>query len=273
MRKNYCFIYIIILMLFISGCSTAKIKSETTELKAADQENIEYLLGIIKKYNSGSLQSYTLKINVEGHSGTRKFKVEGNALYNNNPKRMKIVFHDAILMSSISEIVQEDNILKFYFPIDKTLYVENTEKINLKAYTDFSLDFNLVSDLLSGRIPVIRQFAVYKGLECETDPAIKENKLIILENSDFFETISFLNDIPDKILWVNKNSKERLELYLKSPVIRDNFLFYKEAKIISREADLNVLIRFSSVKFNEPVDPEIIAKIKIPKDAVIIRRD
>jgi hypothetical protein len=272
MRIKYFFVNILIVLLVISGCSTAAIKTGT-DLTTADEKNVAHLLGLIKKYNSNFLQSYILKLNVEGHSGAQKFKAGGNACYNNNPRRMRIVFHDAILQSPISEIVQEDDVLRFYFPIEKAVYIENINKINLKAYTNFNLDYNLVSDLLTGKIPVIKNYRVYKGLESETDPVIKENKLIILENEEFYETISFLNNVPDKILWVNKNSKERIELYLRRPVFTDNFLFYKEAKIISRDADLNILIQFSSIKFNIPVDSENITKLKIPKDANIIKRD
>jgi hypothetical protein len=272
MRIKFIFAYIVIVMLIITGCSTATVKSEA-DLITADEENITHLMGLINKYNSNSLNSYILQLNVEGHSGTQKFKAGGNVRYNNLPRRMKIVFHDAILQSPITEIIQEDDVLRFYFPLEKALYIENINKIDLKAYTNFNLDFNLISDLLCGKIPVIKLYRVYKGLESETDPVIKGNKLIILENDEFFETISFSKDVPDKILWVNKNSKERIELYLRRPVLKDNFLFYQEAKIISRKSDLNILIQFSSIKFNVPVDPENITKRKYPKDMNIIKRD
>ncbi len=272
MRIKYLYIYAIIILVSASGCSTTVAKNEA-DLKTAGEENIAHLLRLIQKYNASPPQSFILNFNVEGHSGSQKFKASGNGQYNNNPRRMRVVFHDAILQTPITEITQEDDVLKFYFPMDKTLYLENINNIDLKSYTNFNLDFILVSDLLTGKIPIIKHSSVYKGLESETDPVIKGNKLIILENEEYFETISFLNDVPDKILWLNKNTKERIEVYLKKPVLKDNFLFFKEAKIISRSADLNILIQFKSIKFNTPVDLENMTKIKISKDARIIKRD
>jgi hypothetical protein len=272
MKIRHYIICAAIVLTGISGCSTAAVKKDTN-LKTADEDNILHLLNLINKYSNNSQKSYTLKVNIDGHSGAQKFKTGGNIEYNNNPRRMKIVFHDAILQSPITEIVQEDDILKFYFPLDKTVYIENINKIDLKSYTNFYLDFNLISDLLSGKIPLIKQYRIYKGLANETDPVISGTKLIILENNDYYETISFLNDVPDKILWVNKTTKEKIEVYFKKPFIKENFLFYKETKIISRNADLNIVIQFSSIKPDAPVDPENLTKIKISKDAKIIKRD
>jgi len=61
----------------------------------------------------------------------------------------------------------------------------------------------------------------------------KFSRLIILENNDYYETISFLNDVPDKILWVNKTTKEKIEVYFKKP-----FHVVLGASMISKRSEL-----------------------------------
>ncbi|MFH0976590.1 MAG: hypothetical protein V1874_12480 [Spirochaetota bacterium] len=259
----------LIVISIASGCFTAEKKNER-DYTTADKKDTAYLLKLIEKANTDCTRALDANFDIEGHSGKQKFKASGNIQFNDNPRKVKIVFHDAVFKTPITEIIQDGYEIKFYFPFDKILYNDNIKTINLKNYTNFDIDFDLVSDLSTGKIPLIKNYSIVKGLEHEDASGNENNKLIIINNKEYYETISFMREIPDKILWMNKTTKEKIEVYLYDPLKRDKLLFYKTIKIVSLSSDLKITIRFNSIKFNLPANPENIVKIKLAKDTKVI---
>jgi hypothetical protein len=269
---NYLFFFALALLIFIFSCSKA-LKKNNTDFIEADDKNTAYLLKLIENTGANSPQTLIANFDIEGHSGKQNFKASGNVHLNNNPRKARIIFHDAVFKSPITEIIQDEDIIKIFFPFDKILYIDNIKTIDLKFYSSLDLDFNLVSDLSAGRIPVIKDFSVVKGLESGSNSGSGENKFIILENKEYYETISFKHDTADKILWMNKNTKEKVEVYLEEPLKKQDILFYKLIRVVSLKNDLKITISFNAIKFNVPVDLENMAKLALPKDVKIINKN
>jgi hypothetical protein len=269
---SYLLFFSLAAVIFESGCSKA-LKKNNSDFREADDENTAYLLKLVERTGVNSPRTLDANFDVDGRSGKQNFKAGGNVQLNNNPRKVRIIFHDAVFKSSITEIIQDEDIIKFYFPFDKILYIDNIKTINLKFYSNLDLDFNLISDLSHGRIPVIKDFSVVKGLESGSNSGGGDNKFIILENNKYYETISFKGDLADKILWMNKDTKEKVEVYLEKPLKDQDILFYKLVRIVSLKNDLKITINFNDVKFNVPVDMEKIAKIELPKDVKIINKN
>ena len=260
------FSFLLITFIFYFGCSKTIVKSDR-ELRKAGDADIVHLIKVIEKININSAQSFIANFNIEGHLGKQNYKASGNAQFNNNPRRMRVIFHDAVFKSAITFIVQEEDTIKIFFPFDKILYIDNIKKFNFKFYSNLNLDFQLVSELSTGKIPVIKN---YSSIKCYEDGnSGQNNKLIILENNEFYETISFMDDVPDKILWLNKITKEKTEVYLFNPVIKENILFFNLIKIVSVSSDLKLTIQFDSLKFNVPVDLKNMVRLKLPSDIKI----
>ncbi len=265
------FLFLCVLsFIFLSSCSRNVVKDEK-DFKVADDENIALLLTSLEKFNLNSPKSLYAEFNTEGQSLKKKFKASGIVQFHNNPVLMRLVFHDAVFKSPITEIVRNEDIIKFYFPFENVLYIDNEKTIDLKFYSNIDIDFKLISDLTLFKIPVIRDFSVRKGLEGGNSESGK-NKLLLLENNDYYETISFINEIPDKILWLNKRSKEKIEVYFKEPVFYGDTTLYKNIRIVSLNSDLKIDIYFSSIKLNIPLDLEKMIQIKLPSNGKVVRK-
>lgn len=268
--RNFSICFIALMLSGLFACASGKNAAEKDYI-VSDDENNKYLLKLIDKINSERPRTLSTKFNIEGYSGKQKFKSSGIASFDNNPVMAKIIFHDAVFKSAITEIVQEGDILRFYFPLDKILYVDNFSSISLQRYTNFNIDFNLIYDLSVGKIPMIKDFLIVRGLETGLNSGNGE-KLIIIENSKYYETISFDNEIPDKILWVDKDTKHKFEVYLEKPVRRGaGILYYKLIRIVSPESDLKISIQYTSIKINVPVDAAKLLKMKVSPEAKIIK--
>ncbi len=261
----------VLMYLFLfSGCTKNIIKKET-DLLNLNNERISFLLKKIEDINNNSPKSFSLDLNTQGILNRKKFKSTGKAIFNKEPREMKITFYDVIFRSPLTIIVQDIDVIKFYFPIEKTLYMDNVKTVNLKRYSNINLDYNLVASLAIGKIPIIKNYSIKKALTTgENEQNSRKETYLIFENNDFFETIAFEKDIPCKILMLNKRSKEKTEIYLKEPFYKNSILFYKTIRFISLSSDFRITTRFKNIKFNIPVDVKKITKIDLPKDCKIL---
>jgi hypothetical protein len=266
-------LFLLIVGAVILSCGSSEMLKNENGLREADKKNTDYLLSLVEKCSINSPRTLSANFDIDGFAGSKSFKAGGNIRFNNNPKKAKIVFHDAVFKSPITEIIQDEDVIKFFFPFDKILYIDYAEKINLKSYSDLDLDFDLISDLVYGRIPVIRNFSLVKVLESGTGPGSEDNRFIILENSEYYETISFKLDLPDKIQWMNKDTKEKIEVYFDKPLKGESILFYKSVRIVSSKKDFKIMINFNDVKYNIPLDIENMSKLELSKDVKIVKKN
>jgi hypothetical protein len=267
----YLFCAVITVLVLSYGCSETPKNNKS--FKEADNKNTVYLLNLVEKFGDNSPKTLNANFDIEGHSESKTFKASGNLRFNAKSRKVRIIFHDAVFKSPITEIIQDEDVIKIFFPFDKILYIDNVKTINLRSYSSLNLDFNLISDLSIGRIPVIKKFSVVKGLESGSGPGSGDNRFIILENNDYYETISFKLDTVDKILWMNKDTREKVEVYLDKPVKGDDILFYKSLRIVSLKNDFKITINFDDVKFNIPFDVENMLKLELSKDVKIILKN
>ena len=178
---------------------------------------------------------------------------------------------DFIFKSPIAIIVQDDNTLKFYFPAEKKLVIDNINTVNLKNYINLDLDFTLLYRFITGSIPLIENYQIREGLIAKAKEKKDDEVYIILENDRYFETISFKKDIPNKVLLINKMSKEKSEFYLKQPCCKDNILSYKSIKFVSTTSGHRIIIRMNSWKHNVKVSPRSISRLRVPRGTKVIQ--
>ncbi|MBN2040893.1 MAG: hypothetical protein JW864_12690 [Spirochaetes bacterium] len=264
------------ILLLFTGLSTCSKTLEGTkkDYTAADKEETNALLLLIEKINNKNPDSFDSRFIIEGHSGKQNFKTSGKVQFNHTPRKMRVIFHDAVFKTPIVELIQDNDILKFYYPIDKRIIIDNINKLNIKFYLNYDLNFNFsfIYDILTHRIPVIDNYSVKKGLQGEERQPGKDG-LIILENDSFYETLSFSNEIPDKILCLNKKTRERIEVYLNDPSYIEGILSYRNIRLVSPESNVKINIYFSSKRINVPVDQKKITNIKLPKDVKVLYKN
>ncbi|MCL1864330.1 MAG: hypothetical protein FWF73_00780 [Spirochaetes bacterium] len=261
--KNSNFLYIItISVIILAGCQTANqpVINETENVKAKE------LISNIKSINSSSPETISSSFTADGNTGEKKFRFEGKAVFDKNGY-YKITVIDYVFQSPVIEAYRESNELYFFYPSEKKLFVDDINKIDLSAYAGFKSDYKIIYALLTGNIPMINNYKVYKCLYSEDE----KGYYLILENNECYENIFFKEDVPEKILIIYKGNKSKFEIYLKSPVKIEKGIFFKNLKIIATEINSNININFIKPTLNKAVSVERLNRNKLPKKTEIIR--
>lgn len=263
-NKSLYYGFIAIIFFVHIYCSGEGIKEETGLYKSGSTAS---LLEDIHSRNINSPGTFSSRFDIEGIHKGKKFRSTGDILFNKEPRKVKVTFYDAIFKSPITVIAQDDKVIKLYFPIDKTVYIDNVKSIDLNNYSNIDIDYRLVADITAGQIPLIDDYTIKQGLAKKSEGSVnQETVFIILENREYYETVSFILDKPDKIKWTQKQTKETTELYLEDPFQADNRVFYRRVRLVSQESLLKITIQFRDLKLDVPYNPEKITKIELPKD-------
>ena len=198
--------------------------------------------------------------------GDKKFRVDGTVAFDKKGYyKIKVV--DYVFKSTVLEAYRELDRLYFYYPSENRLLVDDAGKIELSMYTGFKTDYKLLYTLLTGGIPVIEKFTVYKCLHDE-----KENgDNLIIENNEFFENIFFKDDVPEKILFIHKLSRDKSEIYLNSIVKKDKSIFFKNYKIVVPEKNTSINVSFLKPQINSSVSVNKLNQGKLPKQTEIVK--
>ena len=271
--SHLCFRIIIIFLLFqTTTCSKSIIKHEN-RLEEPKIDNAALLVKRIKELNNRSPHTYSTNFLIEGIIKGKKVKLAGNTIFNNNPRRIKIDFIDAIFKSPLITVVQNNDLVKIYFPIEKKLFLDNINTIDISNYANIEINIQILYDLFSGSIPLIKDYTTKKALKPSSKKISKiEGPIfLILKNINFYQTISFKNNIPDKILWVNRKNNEKVEVYLEGPRINQDINFYNTIRLVHPKQNCRITLQFKEIKFNIPVDIKKIVKINLHRDVKIIK--
>ncbi len=257
---------------WLGACAGRTVQTERGAVHA-DTTRVRSMMGKIEEINSNAPRSFRANFVVEGRMGNnKKFKSLGDVVFSRDVKKMKVSFLDSVFRSPLTVILQDDRTLKFYLPVDKKIYLDNADTIDLKNYTGVRINYEFLSSLASGKIPLIPGYTVKQGVEQQDAKTGSENEYyIILENSGQYETISMKGDIPGKILLLDKVTKDKMEFYLENPVKNNNMLYYKTIRFISLQSGDRISIMFNSLKFNPGTIAAKDLTLSVPKSTQVIR--
>ena len=260
--KNKNLYIAIMAAMILFGCKTADkpVTNETENIKAKE------LISKINNINNSSPKTISSPFTIDGNTGEKKFRVEGKLAFDKKGY-YKINVIDYVFQSPVIEAYREADELYFFYPADKRLLIDDVNKIDLSAYTGFKSNYKWIYSLLAGNIPMINNYKVYKCLYNENE----KGYYLILENNECFQNIFFKDDIPEKILIIFKDSKAKVEIYLKSPIKIENSIFFKNFKIIATAINTAININFTKPILNQPVTVDKLNKSKLPKNTEIIR--
>lgn len=254
----------------ICGCAGGAVKKEEG-ITIIGNETAQLLLSEIMAVNSNSPQAYTARLSAEGSAGKKKFNVTGEIVYNKTPRMMRVTLLDAIFRSVLTVLIQDNDALKLYFPMEKSLYLDSASTISIQDYATVALDFKILYPLAVGQIPLIENYSIKRGLAANSP---KHNgdctSFLILENDSYFETISFSDGIPDKILLLKKNGGIKTELYLEKPLRQGNALVYRKIRLILPSSGERMQFTLSGIQFNQAVDPGKVFFLELARGVKII---
>jgi len=255
-------IYIFILLFSIASCSTAQKK----ELNNVESLKAKELLASISKINASTPDTISSSFTADGNAGNKKFRVEGKVNFDKKGY-YKVTILDYVFQSPVIEAYRELDRLYFYYPAEDKLLTDDVKKIDLSMYTGFKSEYKLLYTLLTGGVPLIEKFSVYKCLYEE-----KKNEYnLIIENDEYFENIFFRDDFPEKILFIHKLSRSKAEIYLNSITEKDRSIFFKKYKIIAPELNTSISISFIKPQLNTVINVDRLKIEKLPKKTEIIK--
>ncbi len=262
-------IHLILCIILISGCAR-NVNGNDAALFSKNSDTAVSILNRIEDINKNSPKYFSLDLFCMGTMNNKKFKSTGKVKFNREPAIMKITFYDAIFRSPLTIIVQDGELVKFYFPIDKTMFIDSIDTIKLERYSNIDLDYKLVSDLAVGRIPLLDKYTVKKTSAEESNRKNSTEIYIILENDNYYETIVLQKNIPTKILLINKGSKSKTEIYLEKPVLIKESLIFKKIIFKSLDSNFKIITEFKNIHLKKHRDTGMIRNIKLPRDCKII---
>lgn len=263
---------VFLLISILTDCAAPAVRHENEKNIINLKDNqISELLKKIREINNASPDSFTADLYLYGNYNRKQFKATGAIEFSKEPGKMKITFFDSIFRTILTTIIQDGETIKLFFPVENAVYIDSIKKIELKNYADINLDYNFMAELATGRIPVIKDYSVKNALaKGENGQGNESEVYIILENNEYYETIAFKKNIPDKILIQNKKSKEKTEILLESPLNDNDIIFFRSIRFILAGSDTRITVEYSNIKFNINIDSKKITKIDLPKGCKII---
>lgn len=246
-------------MLFFICCSSA----EKNVTQSAAQGDARALLEKITLINNSAPVSYDMTFTAEALMNNQKYKLNGNAQFDKTAARLSLFFTDFIFKSPISMMFNDGESVVMYFPSEKKLYRYNKNTIDFRSLWNVNLDYPVVHDIMTGRIPVIDGYTVKEAVLS----ADSKTSYLILENSRYYETISFKNDIPDKIKIMDKSNRSETDFYFSGAKKYGESFMFKKISIVSKAA-WRFDVAIDSLKVNVPMKVKTINDIQIPLDVI-----
>jgi len=254
---------------FFTGCATTVVHVDNVHqnYKPSGKNAVQNMISAVTAINGNSPQSYTVDFYVEGISDKSRFKAHGRAQFDRERGLMQVTFADYIFQSPVALLFLDGEEIRIFYPIEKKLFIDNSKTINIANYTGIGIDFKILYDLATGTIRLLQNYAVREGLTATEG----SGSMLILENPESVETISFNGAVPDKILFINKNTRYKAEIYFKKFIVQGESRFFSRLKIIAERNRLQLDITFNKVLLNTPVKVKTIKDIKLPPDLQVVK--
>ncbi|OHD64324.1 MAG: hypothetical protein A2176_01675 [Spirochaetes bacterium RBG_13_51_14] len=252
-----------------AGCAQKSFRGDdfmTGQYHPSGRDAIRDMLDSVSSISKKSPETFAVEFYVDGTLGDKKYKLLGSAQGDRRRKVMHISFLDFIFRSGIAMFFQEGDDIRIYYPVEKKLYVDRAGTIDLARYGGVSIDYGLLYDIATGTFPIVTDYTVKEGLAANNGTG----SILILENKRFYETISFNGKNPDKILFVNKQTRERFEIYVKKIALQGNSVFFANVVVVAQQSRFRLDIHFNRIVLNAPLEVRTLKDVKLPKGVQII---
>jgi len=259
-------------IIVITACATPEITPDRP-FTQADREQVNKILDTIQKVNANAPHSVDAAFRLDGLLGKKKFKASGYFLYNKSPEKARITFVDSVFKSPLTTLVQDGNIIKIHFPVENTLIIDNENTINLEDYISVPANYNFLKNMITSHIPLLPEYNINRGLlPVKDDGGSTGEMYLILENDNYYETISFKNSIPTRILLVTRKSRKKFEFYFLEPSVRGGEFHFKGIEMIEPGTGNKVTITFTKYKTGRKISTSRITRLNLKNNVKIFRK-
>jgi hypothetical protein len=260
-------IYLSFPLLFL-GClsDTSSIKKEMVQ---DDLKDAERYLQIVQTNNQKRPAYISADISITASIKGKTFKSVGTLNYTISPQTLRAKLVDAIFRSIMADMFLENGVLKMYVPVDNTVYIRHSD---MDISESIEIDPRIISSTALSIIPLISDAKPIRLYRESTNSKDSIQRIVVLENSIYYESLFFTGDLPEKILLISKTNGEKTEIHYKNPVLNDGITFYTLVNISSEKSGNSAEISFSNLKLNEPFDRNRVFNFIVPKGTKIIEQ-
>ena len=248
-------------LLLLISCAGTQVP-ETVAGNEIGGSEIKNLIGIIEAINRTAPSSFTASFFVEGTMAGKKFKTMGDAEFDRNTGKMYVSFIDFIFRTPITSMYKNADKINLYSHVEKILFDDSYKNFRIGRYTEVNIDFKSVYALATGSIPLIDGYRIRKGAR----DAKTGMDYIILENGDFFQTIGMKAGVPNRIMLVSKDTKEKFEFYMEKPDRKGGSMYFRKITLVSKSPEARFDISFNGVRMNVPVNVKTVDALKLPNE-------
>ena len=247
MKKTIRNSLVVYFLCTVIACANPQVKTDPPASTNENQDAV-HLLGIINNINNNSPATFSASFEADGNMRTQQFKLSGTAFYDKNSEKLLMNFSDFIFKSQISSLLRNGNNIEVFYIPENRIVLDSVETIRVSNYVPINMDFYLVYQLLTARIPILENHSVYQVTK-------DGNKsFLVLENTGWYQTIAFNSDEPAQIKFTNKSNSQEIEIYLRSPLNQNGSKYYRKIQFRVRGAGITVNINTGWVRMNTPVN-------------------
>ncbi len=259
----------IVILLFLPfltlACAGGAIQKPLTP---GEKKTVADLMTAVAEINRRTPETLSASMEITGAKSGKKYKSAGEISFDAKAGRLNLVLFDFIFKAPYTMLFKTGDSLSLYYPLEKKLILTTTQKIEPGFVAGLSVDIKTLVDLTSGKIPLIPDYRARQM----ADSGNPRRALLLLENRDCYETISFIDGRPDRILFVRKESKEKIEVYMKKYHSEGGVQYYRNLRIISESQSMDVEIAFTRISMNKPLKMKTEKDISLPRDVNIVKQ-
>ena len=254
---------------FLAGCGKGLREEEAlAQYHASGKETVQEMLDVLKGLDARAPRFLQADFSIEGARREKKFRMIGSLQYDRPARAMHASFSDYIFRTSILVFFAEGDDLRLYFPVEKKLFVESMRGIDLGDYGGPSMAMDIVLSLATGNIPLLAGYRVKQGLRENNG----EGTMLLLENPRYYQTVSFRNGLPDKVLIIDRETRERFEIYFKKRINSGDVSYVEQMVMVASQTGLRIDLRLKSVRTGGSIKVPRARDMKLPPDVRTISR-
>ncbi len=230
-----------------------------------DKDVTRELISNIEAFNRQAPKEFRTELDIIGSLGEQKFRFSGQMAYRHEPRAMNLFLVDFIFRNPMSLFYQNEEIINYYFPQQKRVYVYTDTGMNLSEHFPLSAPFDYVYDIIRGRFPLINNYS----LRGYTRSQSSSTTLLVLENKHYFQTIALKEGLVEKTLLIDKQSKNRFECYYLKIARKSGHRMPVNIRVVDNGTTLTMMIRARNLIIRENI---MIRSLKIPDGVDVIKR-
>jgi hypothetical protein len=268
MRKTTVLISFALCMALAGCVKGVRDEEALANYHPSEKDDVRKMLAAVTELEAKAPHSLTADFIVDGAQREKRFRMTGNIQYDRQAGAMHAAFFDYIFRTSVLVFLADGNELRLYYPVEKKLFVESMKGIDLRDYGGPAMGMEMIMAFATGKMPLLDGYRVKQGLREHNG----NGTMLLLENRRYYQTVSFRDGTPDKLLIISRESGERFEIYFKKRMQSGAASCATHLVLVASKTGLKIDLKLKNIKANGAVSVKRFRDMNLPPDVRIITR-